>query len=254
MALLTLERQAKNKRTNAAMPTMAMEHDMTQFSKYARAPAGRSLLGGSTNGPLTKREKEQRAIQEEEAMRQSLLRRAGTCNAIAALMTEQNEQMLAGLKALRAAQPKEPPCEVNYIKRNMANVSPHRSLIGRKEQGMLARAEVMAAATTHLANGSGGGSTAARSPFRSGGGAAGSGAATSLAAAGDSATEALLRAARDEIERSSAISMFEAQTRRPPQKLAGLARAPAFSPSRATGFDVGNGRRGLSAHVPEEGW
>lgn len=233
------------------MPTMAMEHDMTQFSKYARGPA-RSLLGGSSGGGLTKREKEQRAIQEEETMRQSLLRRAGTCNAIAALMTEQNEKMLAGLKAMQAAQPKEPPIEVNFIKRNMANVSPNRSLIGRREQGLLARAEVMVAATSHLAKDGSGGSAPgppARSLVRGG-------ATATQPSAADSATEALLRAARDEIERGTAISMFEAQTRRPPQKLVGLGRPPAFSPTGATGsmIEAGKGKRGLYGHVPQEGW
>ena len=100
---------------------MAMEHDMTQFSQYARAPA--RSLGGSSGGPLTKREKERRAIQEEEAIRQSLLRRAGTCTAIAALMTEQNEQMLAGVKALRASLPKEPPCEATGLLRDLRSAT-----------------------------------------------------------------------------------------------------------------------------------
>ena len=212
----------RTRATRLEMPTMATGwHDMTAFSQYARSTAVRPLNGSAV---VSKREKERRALEEEEAIKQSLLRRAGACTAIADIMCEQNEKMLAGLRSLSAGQPKEPYVEVNFIKRNMANVSPHRSLIGKKEQALIVRAEVMAAATSHLDSGS---PTPARKHLRS---------IAAPAANADSGTEALLRAARDEIERSSAISVFEEQTRRPPKKLQGLARPPAFSPSRPPAF------------------
>ena len=45
--------------------------------------------------------------------------------------------------------------------------------------------------------------------------------------------------------------MFEEQTRRPPRKLLGLARPPAFA-ANVTGsmIEAGKGKRGLIGHTP----
>ena len=206
---------------------MAMgKDDPYQFSQYARA----TVIGFSQSQKQTQQSKHAAAQKAEEETRASLMRRANACTAIAQLMADQNTQMLAGLKAVQAERESEPkPGPVDFVARNMRNVSPNRSLIGRREQALLARSEVMAAATKHL------------------GGAPSSTAATTSSqpsqavlqartrsfrgpAAADSSAE-LLRAAREEMERGFELTAFETATRRAPGKLAGLGKGKAFTGS-----------------------
>jgi hypothetical protein len=120
---------------------------------------------------------------------------------------EETEQIR---RDLGTAAPERP----DFIARNIANVAPGRTIIGRKEQALLARAEVMAAATAHL------GSTVQAAPRAQ---------RPAPAAAPDTKTDALLRKAREELERGFEITAIEAQTRRPPAKLAGLGKGKAFT-------------------------
>ena len=204
---------------------------MTQYSQYARATA--ILPGVGRQAQRQQKEKQQK--EEEAATQQSLLRRAEACNAIAKLMVDQNDAMLAGLKAAAAARReiggRDAP-KVDFIARNMANVSPSRSGIGRKEQALLARAEVMAAATRFVD-----GSGTSKPPLRS----VPVPAALAVHARGrakepfgvDSSAH-LLAAARAEMERGFDISSLEAATRRPPAKLSGMGKGTPF-PGAVTG-------------------
>ena len=128
---------------------MAMEPlgGMSKYKEFSRS----SPTFGMT-AAQKKRQAEQRAIQQDAEMCESLTRRGSTLVQIANVMVEQNEQMLAGLRAISSARVNStgPPEKVDFISRNVAAVGADRSGIGRKEQALIARAEVMAAATTHL--------------------------------------------------------------------------------------------------------
>ena len=125
---------------------MAMEPlgGATRYSGFARSmPIG-------TTPAQRKRQQELAEIQRLQEERVSLVQRASTVTKIADIMVEQNERMLAGLRAVARTGGDSPPPPVDFIARNVANVSAHRSGISRKEQALIARAEVMAAATAHL--------------------------------------------------------------------------------------------------------
>jgi len=164
-----------------------------------------------------RRQQERANLEHEQEAQQSLQRRASAITAIAQIMVDQNEKMLAGLRAVAEFTDSEPPAKVDYIARNVASVGPNRPSCSRKEQALLARAEVMAAATSHL--GSGGSSASRPTPTRV------HSTGTRSEAHTDSSSE-LVRAAREEIERGMDITAFETQTRRPrPSKLSGLQRS-----------------------------
>ena len=133
---------------------------------------------------------------------------------IAELMNSQNEAMLAGLRSAASGRPPA-ASRVDFVAQNIKDVGPGRSTMSRQEQAKLAHAQVLASATAHLP------SVAARSaPKRAGA------PATASAAAGATATEdALIKAAREEIERGAQISSFERETRGPRLAHVGVRRA-----------------------------
>ena len=128
------------------MPSMAMEPlgGASRYSSFAR-----SMPIGATPAQR-KRQQELAEIERLQEERVSLVQRASTVTKIADIMVEQNERMLAGLRAVARTSSDSPPPTVDFIARNVANVSAHSSGISRRDQALMARAEVMAAATAHL--------------------------------------------------------------------------------------------------------
>lgn len=172
--------------------------------------------GFSTSAPATvkqmQRHRERQEQEQERETRESLIGRANAVTTVAQIVVAQNEQMLNGLRAAsqNCSEP-EPAMKVDFIARNMHSVSVSRSPIGRKEQALLARAQVMAAATTHIdAPGVLTRPTNTHSRNRP----------LPLDQSDD-----LVRAAREEVERGYNLTAFAAQTRRPPAKLKGLGRS-----------------------------
>ena len=154
------------------------------------------------------------------------MRRAHACTKIADLMVGQNNKMLAGLRAVQAAREGEaPPPKVDFVARNISNVAPQRSLIGRREQALLARAEVMAAASAHL----GGGAPHAMQQQRPARGLGGSQQQLSVGGPMDPSSAELLKAAAAEIERGYDISAIEKFSRRAPPKATSLGKGKAFT-------------------------
>ena len=127
--------------------------------------------------------------------------------------------MLAGLRAV--ATKDEPPRKVDFIARNMANVSASRPALDRKEQALIARAQAMAKATAHLNGGSTSTTVPTRLaqpmpiPTRSGGSHTGASSRQRTAAADE---DEILALALAEIEHGQTMSRFESQTRRAPPK------------------------------------
>uniref|UniRef100_A0A7S2FEV1 Uncharacterized protein n=1 Tax=Haptolina brevifila TaxID=156173 RepID=A0A7S2FEV1_9EUKA len=192
------------------MPTSAMEPmggGMTRYRTFA------------TNGVIDRRRKEQDEIAKEQEQREGLVRQSNALKALAEHMTAQNERMLEGLNSL-STKSTEPPAKVNHVARNIANVSAARQGIDRKGQALMARAEVMAAATAHL----GGGSSSAAPPPRYQ-----PPMPTRVSRLGQSSRlrveteEDLVNAALAEIEHGQSMSAFESRTRKPPSKTVGRA-------------------------------
>lgn len=177
------------------MPTSAMEPlgSAKQYASFSRSmPLGVSPA-------QRKRQEEREAIVRQADECQALVQRASTITQIASLMVEQNEKMLAGLQAVRT----QPPVEkVDFVARNVASVSAQRSGISRKEQGLIARAEVMAAATRHLNDGAASAAPVVHAPGRE-------------AHRPVDASDELMARAREEVMRGYGISAYEAATRRP---------------------------------------
>ena len=180
-----------------------MEHDMDRYLGFA---------SGTVAG---KRHKEQESIELEELTRGALVQRSSALAALAVHLTAQNEKMVAGMAALSAGDANQRSPEVDYIARNKTNVSSSRPLLDRKEQALITRAEVMAAAAKNL---DGGDATAyaprARCtpvPSRT------CGLATTRLSCLDSEEE-LVKAALAEIEHGQTMTAFEAKTRRAPPR------------------------------------
>ena len=184
---------------------------MNAYSAYANcAPNGLT----STKQQRAQREREE--AERDQAEREAHVRRANAATAVAKVLVEQNERMIAGM---RASSMLTQPCshheKVDHIARNIASVGPRRSNIGPREQRLMARAEVMAAATQHLEGAAGASHTLARRTKYS------------ASAPADNSAD-LVRAAREEVERGMGISAYESATRRAPAKLTGLGRACTF--------------------------
>ena len=116
-------------------------------------------------------------------------------------MAEQNEKMLEGLRAVASQREQDRPEKVDFVARNKAAVRPDRSGLGRKEYALIARAEVMAAASAHIDGG-----RAPPMPIHA--------RKQTTDAPVDSSAD-LVRAAREEVERGLGITALEQQTRRP---------------------------------------
>jgi hypothetical protein len=191
------------------MPTAAMEHSMSKYRGFANA----TVLSTAQQRKLKEREE----IEAPHETQQGLVRRSNALQALAEHMAQQNEKMLEGLRALSSTN-QPPRGKVDYIARNVANVGAARPTLGRKEQALMARAEVMAAATAHL----GGTPTitaSAHAPpqppqppsFRAG--FAGS-------RLRPETEQDLVAAALAEIQHGQQMSAFESKTRRAPPKKA----------------------------------
>ena len=189
---------------------------MDAYRSYSNSIPGGGF--GSTRMRREQQEREEAAREDEE--RQAFTRRANAVTAVASMMVEQNERMLAGLRASESLrQPSN--SKVDFVSRNISNVGPARNTIGPREQRLMARAEVMAAATQHL-DGDGGRSPPpqARKCDHSG--------LDATRRSTDNCAD-LVRAARAEVERGMSMSAFESQTRRaPPRRVAGLGRVCTF--------------------------
>ena len=120
---------------------------MSAYRSYATCAP--SNVSAASQRKMKEREEVEKARQEREA----LVARSSALTALADHMTKQNEVMIAGLKSL-SRQPAAPSGPVDYIARNVANVGASRT--DRKQQALLAHAEVMAAATAHLGGDRGG--------------------------------------------------------------------------------------------------
>ena len=118
---------------------------MTAYRAYAN-----SQPYGSTRN--RRMEQQRRQAEAEANERTALVRRADTMKAVAQVIAEQNEKMLAGLRGLAQQDTarRATPLQVDFVARNISQVGPSRSTISAKEQRLMARAEVMAAATAHL--------------------------------------------------------------------------------------------------------
>jgi len=183
---------------------MAME-PVGGMSRYASFSGAAPVW--ASNAGERRRQLEREAILEEREQREALVSKASTVNQIAQLIVDQNEKMIAGLRSTTKPEPSEP---VDYIARNAAAVGPNRGTKSRKEQALLARAEVMAAATRFV--GEADAASSRPTPIR---------ARQKPAQPPADCSDDLVRAAREEIERGLDISAFETQTRRRP-RLPGL--------------------------------
>ena len=197
--------------SRARMPTMAMEPMGSMSSYRSFSSSGVSPSGRHESKAAREKRLALEAQQEEEEARRSLVARASTMAKIADIMSEQNEKMLAGLRANSTPTQRTGPAEkVDFVARNIADVDPGRSTISRKEQEKLAHAQVLAAATAHLPST---GASASRPRPRA------------QAAADPPDEDAILRAAREEIERGAQISAHERESRGPRNARVGVRKA-----------------------------
>lgn len=191
------------------MPTAAMERSMDEFSGFASGSPTKS--GPARDQARRRRSKEQEEREREERERKSLVAKAEAMAKIAQNMSEQNEKMLAGIQAAARfsnmgmdGEPlSQPPAKVDFVARNRVNVGPDRDVIGRRERAMLAKAEIMSAATGHLGPGATG-AAPAPAPRRR----------RPVEQKPDESDE-LIRAAMEEMQRGSQLTLIEAATRRP---------------------------------------
>ena len=177
------------------MPTMAMESSMD--SAYWRQWTGEAAPSFSASHRGLRERKAFEAAERERALRDSLIARANAAAALGHLMAEQNQKMLAGLYASS----RQHTQKVDFIARNMKAVGPNRSLIGPRQARLLAQGEAMAAATAHL-----GPPTSTHAPRE---------ARSSPPVAPPDASDDLMRAAWEEVQRGQQISAFERSSRRP---------------------------------------
>jgi hypothetical protein len=182
-----------------------MEHSMTPYATYA---TNRPAYGAGK----TRAEQEREALRQQKEECEAHVRRAKAVTAVADHIVANNMKMIAGLKASLAIRVDPPPENVDFLRRNIARVGPLRSIIGAREQRLMARAEVMAAATAHL----GDSSPTYRSPNQQ--------RALYQPTPVDTSAD-LVRAARDEVERGMRLSAQEVHSRRAPPKLQGLGHA-----------------------------
>lgn len=224
-----------------AMPTAAMERSMDEYSGFSTGSPTKS--GPARDQARRRRSKAQQEREREERERQDLVAKAAVMTKIAQNMSEQNEKMLAGIEAAARfsnmgmdGEPiSKPSTKVDFVARNRVNVGPDRDMIGRRERAMLAKAEIMSAATGHL----GGGAT---------------GAAPAPAARRRPQTEekpdesdALIRAAMEEMQRGDQLTAIETATRRPASmRLMGSGANGGISMrgGRGRGSSRGRGRAG----------
>ena len=192
--------RGSNKGRRNIMPSMAMEHP---GSAHKYASFARSMPTAYISPAQLKRQQERAALELEADEQLALVQKASTIRQIASMMVDQNERMLEGLRAVAAQATRDAPEKVDFVARNVAAVGARRSGLGRKEHALIARAEVMAAATQHLDGGSGGAPMPIRARRQ----------LTSLPAVDSSAD--LVQRAREEVERGMGISALEQQTRRP---------------------------------------
>lgn len=170
---------------------------MSMYSSYASCAPTQPFSVAFESKASRDRRKQLEAEQEADEIRARMVARASTCRAIAEKMHEQNEKMIAGLRSVSANQPKTRPEKVDFVARNIADVGPSRPSINRRDQAKLAHAEALAAASRHLGIPD---QPKPRAP---------------PPAAVDTTGEDLVRAAREEMERSAQVSAYEKQTRRP---------------------------------------
>lgn len=185
-----------------------------------RAYANRGV--GGMSAAQARRLKEQEEIASEQDTRAALVRKSNALTALADHMAEQNEKMLAGLKALSSRHDGEvgSSTQVDFVQRNILDVSSSRPSLDRREQALIARAEVMAAATASLGAG-GAPSVPVRfqppmpSRPRVSGRAMLGGGSTRLR---PETEEDLVAAALAEIEHGQSMTAFESKTRKAPPK------------------------------------
>jgi len=192
------------------MPTAAMERSMDEYSGFSTGSPTKS--GPARDQARRRRSKAQQEREREERERKSLVAKAEAMAKIAQNMSEQNEKMLAGIEAAARfsnmgmdGEPLRKPdaAKVDFVARNRVNVGPDRDMIGRRERAMMAKAEIMSAATVHL-----GPSTTGAAPAR---------AARRRRPVEEKPDESdeLIRAAMEEMQRGDQLTAIETATRRP---------------------------------------
>lgn len=192
-----------------AMPTAAMERSMDEYSGFSTGSPTKS--GPARDQARRRRTKAQQEREREERERKSLVAKAEAMAKIAQNMSEQNEKMLAGIEAAARfsnmgmdGEPLSKPTEkVDFVARNRVNVGPDRDMIGRRERAMLAKAEIMSAATEHLGGTAPGAASVPPSRRR-----------RPVEKKPDESDE-LIRAAMEEMQRGDQLTAIETATRRP---------------------------------------
>ena len=179
---------------------------MTRYRDFANAGVSQASL---------RKAKEREAIEQEQETQQALVRRSSALAALADHMAEQNAKMLEGLKTLQSRHAADPPGPVNYIQRNIDGVSSNRAILDPKEQALIARAEVMAAATASLGGTSGGAPVRFQQPMIPSRpkGTLGPGSRLKV-----ETEEDLVNAALAEISHGETMTAFESKTRKAPPK------------------------------------
>ena len=187
---------------------------MTKYRPFA------NMTVGGVSAAERRRQKEREEAEAAAQTQASLVARSSALAKLADHMAQQNEKMLAGLRAV-STKDEKPPGKVDFIARNMANVSASRPTMDRKEQALIARAQAMAKATAHLTGGGASASVATRRaesmpvPVRSVGPNLGASSRQRFAAADE---DDILAMALAEIEHGQTMTRFESQTRRAPPK------------------------------------
>jgi hypothetical protein len=193
------------------MPTAAMERSMDEYTGFSTGSPTKS--GPARDQARRQRTKAQKEQEREERERESLVAKAAAMTKIAQNMSDQNEKMLAGIESAARfsnmgmdGEPLSKPTEkVDFVARNRVNVGPNRDAIGRRERAMLAKAEVMSAATGHL-GGEGGGEGAAPAPAQR---------RRRPVEEKPDVSDDLIRAAMEEMQRGEQLTAIETATRRP---------------------------------------
>jgi hypothetical protein len=191
------------------MPTSAMERSMDEYSGFSTGSPTKS--GPARDQARRRRSKAQQEREREDRERKSLVAKAEAMAKIAQNMSEQNEKMLAGIEAAARfsnmgmdGEPIEPSsAKVDFLARNRVNVGPDRDTIGRRERAMMAKAEIMSAATEHLGPSATGAAPAPAARRRR------------PAEEKPDDSDELIRAAMEEMQRGDQLSAIETATRRP---------------------------------------
>eukprot|EP01043_Picozoa_sp_COSAG02_P035175 COSAG02_NODE_2503_length_8671_cov_20.133108_7_plen_226_part_00 len=192
------------------MPTAAMERSMDEYSGFSTGSPTKS--GPARDQARRRRSKAQQEREREERERKSLVAKAEAMAKIAQNMSDQNEKMLAGIEAAarfsNMGMDGEPlrkldTAKVDFVARNRVNVGPDRDMIGRRERAMMAKAEIMSAATEHLGPNTTGAAPAPAARRR-----------RPVEEKPDESDE-LIRAAMEEMQRGDQLTAIETATRRP---------------------------------------